>query len=229
LFLDFDPDAGIQTGERWRNQLYEHLQLCAAVIVICSEAYAASQWCLVELGVAMASGKLVLPVRFAAGTPLPRLLSETQATALALIDLEQGADTGWQRLLQGLKPLSWQSRLPWPPPDEPGASPFPGLKTFERRHAAVFFGQDQVLRALQQTINQLPQRQSRLLVILGASGCGKSSLLRAGLPPPLPPSRSTRRPARSPQKSPLPSRKPFGANIPAIGCHLICFFTPKLK
>ena len=94
-----------------------------------------------------------------------------------------GADTGWQRLLKGLKPLSWQSRLPWPPPGEPGASPFPGLKTFERRHAAVFFGQDQVLRALQETINQLPQRQSRLLVILGASGCRKSSLLRAGLVP----------------------------------------------
>ena len=89
LFLDFDPDDGIQTGERWRDQLYEHLQLCAAVIVICSEAYAALQWCLAELGVAMASGKLVLPVRIAAGPPMPRLLSETQATALALIDLEQ--------------------------------------------------------------------------------------------------------------------------------------------
>jgi hypothetical protein len=48
LFLDFDPDADIQTGERRRDQLYEHLQLCAAVNVICSEAYAASQWCLEE-------------------------------------------------------------------------------------------------------------------------------------------------------------------------------------
>jgi formylglycine-generating enzyme required for sulfatase activity len=183
MFLDFDPDDGIKAGERWRDQLYEHLQLCAAVIVICSEAYGQSQWCLAELGVAMASGKLVLPVRIAAGTPLPKLLSETQATALAVIDLEQGAASGWQRLLKGLEPLSWQSRLPWPPPGEPGASPFPGLERFERRHAAVFFGQDRVLRTLRETINQLPQRQSRLLLILGASGCGKSSLLRAGLLP----------------------------------------------
>ena len=183
LFLDFDPVDGIQAGERWRDQLYEHLRLCAAVIVLCSEAYAASQWCLAELGVAMASGKLVLPVRIASGTPLPKLLSETQATALAVIDLEQGAASGWQRLLKGLEPLSWQSRLPWPPPGEPGASPFPGLNTFERRHAAVFFGQDQVLRTLRERINQLPQRQSQLLLILGASGCGKSSLLRAGVLP----------------------------------------------
>ena len=183
LFLDFDPDDGIKAGERWRDQLYEHLQLCAAVIVICSEAYGQSQWCLAELGVAMASGKLVLPVRIVAGITLPKLLSETQATALAVIDLEQGAETGWQRLLKGLEPLSWQSRLPWPPPGEPGASPFPGLERFERRQAAVFFGQDRVLRTLRETINQLPQRQSRLLLILGASGCGKSSLLRAGLLP----------------------------------------------
>ncbi len=183
LFLDFDPDDGLHVGERWRDQLFEHLHLCAAVIVICSEAYAASQWCLAELGVAMASGKLVLPVRIEAGNPLPKLLSETQATALAVIDLEQGAAAGWDRLLKGLEPLSWQNRLPWPPPGEPGASPFPGLDTFERRHAAVFFGQDAVRRQLQATINQLPQRQSRLLLILGASGCGKSSLLRAGLVP----------------------------------------------
>ena len=55
LFLDFDPDDGIKAGERWRSQLYEHLQLCAAVIVICSEACGQSQWCLAELGVVMAS------------------------------------------------------------------------------------------------------------------------------------------------------------------------------
>ena len=91
LFLDFDPDDGLHAGERWRDQLYEHLQLCVAVIVICSKAYAASQWCLAELGVAMASGKLVLPVRIEATSPLPKLLSETQATALSVIDLEGGS------------------------------------------------------------------------------------------------------------------------------------------
>jgi hypothetical protein len=57
LFLDFDSDDGIQVGERWRDQLYEHLQQCVAVIVICSEAYRKSEWCQAELGVAMASGK----------------------------------------------------------------------------------------------------------------------------------------------------------------------------
>jgi formylglycine-generating enzyme required for sulfatase activity len=182
LFLDIDEENGIDVGERWRDQLFEHLQLSAAVVVICSEAYGSSQWCLAELGVAMASGKLVLPVRIDA-SPLPKLLSETQATALAVIDLEQGSAAGWRRLQKGLEPLSWQMRQPWPPQEEPNASPFPGLDCFERKHAAVFFGQEVVREKLLAAIRRLPARQSRLLLILGASGCGKSSLLRAGVMP----------------------------------------------
>jgi formylglycine-generating enzyme required for sulfatase activity len=150
--------------------------------VICSEAYASSQWCLAELGVAMAAGKLVLPVRIDA-SPLPKLLSETQATTLAVIDLEQGSAAGWRRLQNGLEPLSWQLRQPWPPQKEPNASPFPGLDCFERKHAAVFFGQEVVREKVLAAIRRLPARQSRLLLILGASGCGKSSLLRAGVMP----------------------------------------------
>jgi formylglycine-generating enzyme required for sulfatase activity len=182
FFLDIDEENGIDVGERWRDQLFEHLQLCAAVLVICSEAYASSQWCLAELGVAMAAGKLVLPVRIDA-SPLPKLLSETQATALAVIDLEQGSAAGWRRLQKGLEPLSWQLRQPWPPQKEPNASPLPGLDCFERKHAAVFFGQELVREKVLAAIRRLPARQSRLLLILGASGCGKSSLLRAGVMP----------------------------------------------
>jgi formylglycine-generating enzyme required for sulfatase activity len=182
FFLDIDEENGIDVGERWRDQLFEHLQLSAAVLVICSEAYGSSQWCLAELGVAMAAGKMVLPVRIDA-SPLPKLLSETQATALAVIDLEQGSAAGWRRLQKGLEPLSWQLRQRWPPQKERNASPFPGLDCFERKHAAVFFGQEVVREKVLAAIRRLPARQSRLLLILGASGCGKSSLLRAGVMP----------------------------------------------
>jgi formylglycine-generating enzyme required for sulfatase activity len=162
--------------------LYEKLQLCRAVIVICSTAYGESQWCLAELGVAMASGKLVLPVRID-GSPSLRLLNETQRTPLVAIDLDPSGLEGWQRLERGLADLSWQERLAWPPENEPDASPFPGLSCFERKHAPVFFGQDQTLRQAQAKVEALTASASRLLLILGASGCGKSSLLRAGLVP----------------------------------------------
>ena len=135
-FLDFDPEQGIPVGRSWRETLYEKLQLCRAVIVICSEAYGESQWCLAELGVAMASGKLVLPVRIDASAPL-RLLNETQRTPLVPIDLNPTGLEGWQRLERGLRALSWQERLAWPPDNEPHASPFPGLSCFEIGRAHV--------------------------------------------------------------------------------------------
>ena len=91
--------------------LYRKLQLCRAVIVIWSEAYCASQWCLAELGIAINQGKLVLPVPIDT-TPLPKLLSETQAHVLKAMDLREGVD-GWRRLERGLEALSWRERLPW--------------------------------------------------------------------------------------------------------------------
>lgn len=109
LFLDFDPEQGIPVGRSWRETLYEKLQLCRAVIVICSAAYDQSQWCLAELGVAMAAGKLVLPVRIDESPPL-RLLTETQRTPLEPIDLAPSGLEGWQRLERGLAALSWKER-----------------------------------------------------------------------------------------------------------------------
>ena len=182
LFLDFDPEVGILVGRSWRETLYEKLQLCRAVIVICSAAYGRSQWCLAELGVAMASGKLVLPVRIDDSPPL-RLLNETQRTPMVPIDLDLTGQEGWRRLELALRALSWQERLAWPPHNEPHAAPFPGLSCFERKHAPVFFGQNQTLRQAQAKVEALTASASRLLLILGASGCGKSSLLRAGLVP----------------------------------------------
>jgi WD40 repeat protein len=56
------------------------------------------------------------------------------------------------------------------------ANPFPGLRPFEAADAALFFGRDD-------HIDEIESRLLRLsfLAITGESGCGKSSLARAGL------------------------------------------------
>jgi hypothetical protein len=59
-------------------------------------------------------------------------------------------------------------------------SPFPGLAAFEADRAHVFFGRDLAVR---QSGEHLRQATTPFLLILGASGVGKSSLLRAGLMP----------------------------------------------
>src|SRR4030095_16144920 len=59
-------------------------------------------------------------------------------------------------------------------------NPFPGLRPFESNEDHLFFGRDgqsdELLRRL---------RRSRFLAVLGTSGSGKSSLVRAGLLPAL--------------------------------------------
>jgi tetratricopeptide (TPR) repeat protein len=58
------------------------------------------------------------------------------------------------------------------------ASPYKGLKRFEAVDKDRFFGRDQFLTGL---VNEL--EQTNLLLLLGASGSGKSSVIRAGLIP----------------------------------------------
>jgi len=58
------------------------------------------------------------------------------------------------------------------------ASPYKGLKRFEAADKDRFFGRDQFLTGL---VNEL--EQTNLLLLLGASGSGKSSVIRAGLIP----------------------------------------------
>lgn len=57
-------------------------------------------------------------------------------------------------------------------------SPYKGLKKFESEDKGRFFGRDQFLTGL---VNEL--EQTNLVLLLGASGSGKSSVIRAGLIP----------------------------------------------
>src|SRR2546421_5265318 len=66
-------------------------------------------------------------------------------------------------------------QLPALPPN-----PFVGLRPFNSDEALLFFGRrEQVIELLQQL------HRTHFVAIVGSSGCGKSSLVRAGLIPKL--------------------------------------------
>ena len=71
-------------------------------------------------------------------------------------------------------------RLKWP--KEKG-SPFRGLEPFEAKHAAVFFGRERVIEDGRQRLVTAAAQGTPFLLVVGASGSGKSSLARAGLVP----------------------------------------------
>ncbi|KAI5915419.1 AAA family ATPase [Thauera sp. 2A1] len=59
-------------------------------------------------------------------------------------------------------------------------SPYPGLRPFEAGEAHLFFGREQQIDALLERLGR-----SRFVAVVGESGAGKSSLVRAGLLPAL--------------------------------------------
>ena len=83
----------------------------------------------------------------------------------------------------------WPVRWAWPAADgarpQPGvvaSFPYRGLAAFEEQDAAFFFGREAAATAVLDRMSRL-LAGTGLLVVSGASGAGKSSLLRAGVLP----------------------------------------------
>jgi WD40 repeat protein len=70
--------------------------------------------------------------------------------------------------------------LPPAPPLDASKNPYRGLKSYDEKHSELFFGRTELVEKLQNFVKIHP-----LTVVLGASGSGKSSLVKAGLIPEL--------------------------------------------
>jgi tetratricopeptide (TPR) repeat protein len=88
-----------------------------------------------------------------------------------------------ERLLRGWleeKVLHGRAVL-WPTATK--GSPFRGLEAFGAKHSAVFFGRSRDIARAVDLWKDAAERGAAFLIVVGASGSGKSSLSRAGLVP----------------------------------------------
>lgn len=187
-FRDKAHSCGIKAGEEWRPALYQALGLAQAMVCLCSSQYERSPWCVGEVAIALREGKVVIPIQLASSAaeldtqPLPLSLQTRQAIKVASApdpspeELAQAKQRLRQRLQQTLK---WRELLPW----DASQQPYPGLPAFEEHQAPVFFGRDDDIEAVVQRLTALSLAAPGFLLLLGASGYGKSSLLRAGVVP----------------------------------------------
>ena len=102
--------------------------------------------------------------------------------------------------------------------DDPTRSPYRGLEPLEAQDAAVFFGRDvEILRGIDTLRGMRNSGDQHLFVILGGSGAGKSSFLRAGVLPRL--ARDDRHfyplPAIRPETEPLYGPRGLASSIVA--------------
>jgi TIR domain len=199
VFIDLH---GIGAGERWRDALRKANASCEAVILLASPASLDSKECQRELNLAEDLGKPILVViPYGVGKDDPRLArwADTQfvdlsAEPLGRMEPPLEHDGKLHRVAfhlpallsikaslaqRGIAPDSFA----WTPRDK-DAGPYPGLAAFGEDDAGIFFGREAEIMAGLTKLRQMRKRRSpRLLVIVAASGAGKSSYLRAGLWP----------------------------------------------
>jgi formylglycine-generating enzyme required for sulfatase activity len=204
IFLDTDPEHGIAPGERWERALNQAAHRCEAVVFLVSRAWLNSGWCMKEFNLAQRLHKRLfgalieelplteLPVNLTSTWQMVHLAAGHDHVMLRValpITGEEAHVTfsaeGLKRLKHGLDEAGLDPKyFSWPPKHDANRPPYRGLLPLEAEDAGIFFGRDAPiietldrLRALRETT------PPRLLVILGASGAGKSSFLRAGLIP----------------------------------------------
>lgn len=203
VFLDRIPRQGIAAGDDWKARIHECMNDAAAGIFMLSPSWLESHWCQTELTLAYSLNKLIFGV-LVEDLPreqIPTLLKSNWQVA----DLWSGRDhdsfkvifpdettghttlsrSGLLSLKEGLRRAQIDPKyFPWPPENEPDREPWRGLSPMEPQDAGIFFGRDgKIVEALDEIRRLREGNPPRLLTIVGASGAGKSSFLRAGLIP----------------------------------------------
>lgn len=159
------------TGNAWVDDLQANIEASEKILVVVTPQYCTSQrnhllqlmaftkgaehreWPVVPL--LLKSVDLELFLRFINGVNLTQYQSEEQLDALFAVP-----------------PRSQEEQ------QQLDDSPYPGMKTFEEEDASRFFGRE---KEIDEYVKAL--RNEHILVLTGASGCGKSSLARAGIIP----------------------------------------------
>lgn len=176
LFLDFDPDLGISAGQDWEQTIYDRLRAASHVVVLWTPGAAKSKWVFAELAIARSLGKNVVCASIGTKAAPPDIIRHTHVLQIdpARLDFSPVVDA-LERL--NLRPRSAPTRF---------HSPYPGLTTFREEDAGYFFGREDEVEDVTEILHSiLTQGLPGMVLITGQAGCGKSSLLRAGVCPAL--------------------------------------------
>jgi WD40 repeat protein len=194
IFLDVDPEIGLRPGERWKDRLQQASARCEAVVCLLSKNWEASHECKTEYRVAENLNKQILCARLepSAGDDLTSewqrcdLFGESDMTSIDVGGPPvMFATGGLYRLRDAIRGTGISAHsFVWPPPDDVDRAPYRGWEPFEQVDAAVFFGRDApIVHGLDELRGLRLAETKSLFVVLGPSGTGKSSFLRAGLLP----------------------------------------------
>jgi WD40 repeat protein len=203
LFVDH---TSIKVGSNWADALRAAAGNCRVVILLVTEHWLNSPQCPGEFRAAWYMGKKIVPLFLldnsvsrtqSAAEELKRVRAENQGIDLRSVVDENGHlnfranEMQANSLREGLLALGAFSEAGLDPEvfeidKVQRPSPFPGLSSFgdKESDAAIFFGRArEIAETLEIVRGMRSVPKGKALVILGASGAGKSSLMKAGLFP----------------------------------------------
>lgn len=172
-------------GGNWQEELATGLRACSSCAVFVGP-HGLGDWVREELGIALDRAAKDRTFRLFL-VLLPGLPEPFDASALppflstrTWVDLREGIEKtrAFQALINAVKGIAPGPEVPIEPRTD--ICPYRGLQAFDEEHAEFYFGRN---ADIQRLIEKL--KAARFLAVLGPSGSGKSSLVRAGLLPAL--------------------------------------------
>ena len=195
IFIDIGAETGLRLGQKWQEALRQASDRCEAVICLLSRNWQSSDYCRLEYLLAENLGKQILVARledlgdiditskwqrcdlFAEGAQ-----TDIAVTGGAPVQFNTAALDQLKKAIEGTG--VGPENFAWPPRMDPDRAPYRGWEPFEDIDAGVFFGRDAPIVLGTDELRAMPiSGLKSLFVVLGPSGSGKSSFLRAGLIP----------------------------------------------
>ena len=180
VWIDFRQ---IHAGEMWQEEIFRGIERSNIIIACLSPDAVVSEWVQREVNTAREHGKLIVPVMVADAL---KLLEETENMRWLLdvhfINFENNYEAAFPELLLA---LPGGRRVGAYDDVDPAKirNPFKGLEAFQQTDAHVFFGRENLIEKSLERLKE--DRPVRFLAVVGASGSGKSSMVRAGVLPAL--------------------------------------------
>lgn len=173
----------IHAGELWQNEIFRGIERCDMLVACLSPDSVESDWVQREINTAREQEKFIIPVM---AINAMRQLQDNAALKWLLdvhfINFETRYEEAFPELLNALPGKRRVGVYDILAPDKI-PNPFKGLEAFQQTDSHFFFGRD---RLIERGIKRLAQKDRvRSLAVVGASGSGKSSLVRAGIIPQL--------------------------------------------
>ena len=179
IFLDFDTTGhGLKGGDDWEKTLYKRVKKARIMIVALSPNWLNSKWCYKEYCMARVLRKKIIPVVIEED----KRISSWDGKDIQHYDTTRDSEA-LEKLKKRIEELTFHdvTKLYDTKKIE---SPYPGLRSFNKEEAGIFYGRNDATLEVIDILNALADSgEQKFLNIVGASGVGKSSFLKAGVLP----------------------------------------------